>query len=86
MKVLEEIKVSVYENVYSKKPKVMSFLEVIIMCIHPVYATIINTIRRYYADGDHAAAQKLKNQLPSSSVNFNVRIFFYSFNCSCYVR
>ena len=22
------------------------------------------TIRRYYADGDHAAAQKLKNQLP----------------------
>ena len=39
MKVLEEIKVSVYENVYSKKPKVMSFLEVIIMCIHPVYAT-----------------------------------------------
>lgn len=64
MKVLEEIKVSVYENVYSKKPKVMSFLEVIIMCIHPIYATIINTIRRYYADGDHAAAQKLKNQLP----------------------
>ncbi len=32
MKVLEEIKVSVYENVYSKKPQVMSFLEVIIMC------------------------------------------------------
>ena len=21
-----------------------------------------------------------------SSVNFNVRIFFYSFNCSCYIR
>ena len=33
MKVLEEIKVSVYENVYSKKPKVMSFLEVIIVFI-----------------------------------------------------
>jgi hypothetical protein len=64
MKVLEEIKVSVYENVYSKKPKVMSFLEAIIMCIHPVYATIINSIRRYHAEGDHAAAQKLKNQLP----------------------
>ena len=64
MKVLEEIKVSVYENVYSKKPKVMSFLEVIIMCIHPVYATIINSIRRYHAEGDHAAAQKLKSQLP----------------------
>ena len=64
MKILEEIKVSVYENVYSKKPKVMSFLEVIIMCIHPVYATIINSIRRYHAEGDHAAAQKLKNQLP----------------------
>lgn len=44
----------------------MSFLEVIIMCIHPVYATIINTIRGYYADGDHAAAQKLKiNSLAS---------------------
>ena len=44
MKVLEEIKVSVYENVYSKKPRVMSFLEVIIMCIHPIYASIINAI------------------------------------------
>ena len=64
MKALEEIKVSVYENVYSKKPKVMSFFEVIIMCIHPVYASIINAIRRYYAEGDHAAAQKLKSQLP----------------------
>lgn len=40
MKILEEIKVSVYENVYSKKNKVMSFLEVIIMCVHPVYASI----------------------------------------------
>lgn len=64
MKVLEEIKVSVYENVYSKKPRVMSFLEVIIMCIHPIYASIINAIRRYHAEGDHTAAQKLKNQLP----------------------
>ena len=64
MKVLEEIKVSVYENVYSKKPQVMSFLEVIIMCIHPIYASIINAIRRYHAEGDHTAAQKLKNQLP----------------------
>ena len=34
------------------------------MCIHPIYASIINAIRRYYAEGDHAAAQKLKNQLP----------------------
>ena len=42
----------------------MSFLEVIIMCIHPVYASIVNAIRRYYAEGDHAAAQKLKSQLP----------------------
>lgn len=64
MKVLEEIKVSFYENVYSKKPKVMSFLEIILMCIHPVFATIINTIRRYHMEGDHAAAQKLKSQLP----------------------
>lgn len=68
MKVLEEIKVSVYENVYSKKPRVMSFLEVIIMCIHPIYASIINAIRRYYAEGDHAAAQKLKNQTPLASL------------------
>ena len=42
----------------------MSFLEVIIMCIHPIYASIINAIRRYHAEGDHTAAQKLKNQLP----------------------
>ncbi len=64
MKVLEEIKVSVYENVYSKKPKIMSFLEVIFMCIHPVYASIIQSIRRYHQEGDHEAAQKLKSQLP----------------------
>ena len=64
MKVLEEIKVSVYENVYSKKPKIMSFLEVIFMCIHPVYASIIQSIRRYHQEGDHDAAQKLKSQLP----------------------
>lgn len=64
MKALEEIKVSVYENVYSKKPKVMSFLEVIFMCIHPVYAAVINSIRRYHADGDQAAAQKMKSRLP----------------------
>lgn len=64
MKVLEEIKVSVYENVYSKKPKIMPFLEVIFMCIHPVYASIIQSIRRYHQEGDHEAAQKLKSQLP----------------------
>ena len=52
MQVLEEIKVSVYENVYSKKPKIMSFLEVIFMCIHPVYASIIQSIRRYHQEGD----------------------------------
>ena len=62
MQVLEEIKVSVYENVYSKKPKIMSFLEVIFMCIHPVYASIIQSIRRYHQEGDHEAAQKLKSQ------------------------
>ena len=61
MQVLEEIKVSVYENVYSKKPKVMSFLEVIFMCIHPVYASIIQAIRRYHQEGDHEAAQKIKS-------------------------
>lgn len=64
MKLLEETKVSVYENVYSKKPKVMSFLEVISMCIHPVYAGVINSIRNYHAEGNHADAQKLKSQLP----------------------
>ena len=63
MKVLEEIKVSVYENVYSKKPKVMSFLEVIFMCIHPVYASIIQAIRRYHQEGDHEAAQKILFEL-----------------------
>ena len=52
-----------------KKPKVMSFLEVIIMCIHPVYASIINAIqRRYHAEGDHAAAQKLKKPTPPASL------------------
>ncbi len=64
MKALEEIKVSVYPNVYSKQPKVMSFLEIISMCIRPAYADVINTIRRYHAEGDPAAAQKMKNRLP----------------------
>lgn len=64
MKALEEIKVSVYENVYSKKPQVMSFHDVIVMCIHPVYASPINTIRRYHAEGNQDAAQKLKSRLP----------------------
>lgn len=64
MKALEEIKVSFYENVYSRQPKIMSLLEIIIMCIHPVYAAVINTIRRYHTEGDQAAAQKLKSQLP----------------------
>ena len=63
MKTLEEIKVSVYENVYSKKPTNMSFLEVISMCIHPVHAPVINTIRRYYAEGDFEAAQQIKSGL-----------------------
>lgn len=64
MKLLEEIKVSVYQNVYSKKPKEMSFLDVISMCIRPEYASIIQTIRRYHDEGDHEAAQKIKSQLP----------------------
>ena len=43
----------------------MSFLEVIIMCIHPVYASIVNAIRRYYAEGDLMPRhRKLKSQLP----------------------
>lgn len=64
MKLLEEIKVSVYQNVYSKKPQTMSFLEVISTCLRPVYADRINTIRRYSAEGDHEAAQKIKSKLP----------------------
>lgn len=64
MKALDEIKVSVYENVYSKKPKIMSFLEVIILCIHPTYATIVNAIRGYFMNGDREAAQKMKSRLP----------------------
>lgn len=64
MKSLEEIKVSVYENVYSKKPKVVSFLQAIGDCIRPVYASAINIIRRYYEEEDHESAQQLKSKLP----------------------
>ena len=64
MKLLEEIKVSVYESVYSKQPKVMTFLEVIILCIKPTYAFIINSIRHYYEEGNHEDAQKMKSKLP----------------------
>lgn len=64
MKALEDIYVSVYENVYSKKPRTASFLQIIGDCIRPVYASSINAIRHYYADGDREAAQKLKSQLP----------------------
>ncbi|MFV0587844.1 DUF3987 domain-containing protein [Bacteroides reticulotermitis] len=64
MKPLDEIYVSVYDSVYSKKPKDVSFAQVIGDCIRPVYASSINTIRKYHADGDHEAAQKLKSKLP----------------------
>lgn len=64
MKLLEEIKVSVYENVYSKRPREMSFLDVITACITAIYASSINTIRRYFDEGNHEAAQKLKSRLP----------------------
>lgn len=63
MKSLDEIKVSVYENVYSKRPTTLSFHEVISLCIHPTYATLINAIRGYFADGDYEAAQKMKSGL-----------------------
>ncbi|MDD3040110.1 DUF3987 domain-containing protein [Bacteroides sp.] len=64
MKLLEEIKISVYENVYSKNPKIENFQEIIFNCIHPTYATTINTIRRYHLEGDHEAAQQMKSKLP----------------------
>ena len=64
MKTLEEIQVSVYESVYSKKPQVTSFQEAIFMCIKPTYASIIHSIRRYHQDGDHEAAQQMKIKLP----------------------
>lgn len=64
MKTLEEIKVSMYESVYSKKSTVISFEEAIFSCIKPTYASIINSIRRYHQEGDHRAAQQMKVKLP----------------------
>lgn len=60
---LEEIKVSVYDNVYSKRPREMSFLDVMTACINPTYASSINTIRRYNEEGNREAAQQLKVKL-----------------------
>lgn len=33
------------------------------MCIKPTYASIINSIRRYYQEGEHEAAQQMKIKL-----------------------
>lgn len=63
MNLLEEILVSFYDNVYSKRPREMSFLDVMTACINPTYASSINTIRRYHMEGNREAAQQLKSKL-----------------------
>lgn len=64
MKDLSQILVSFYQNVYSKTPEVVSLLTVLESCLKSTYASLIGTIRRYFADGDIEAAQNIKRRLP----------------------
>lgn len=63
MKLLEEIYVSVYDSVYSKQPRTMSFLEVVSQCIQPVHAPLVSAIRGYHEEGDREAVQQMKLKL-----------------------
>ncbi|MBR8719446.1 hypothetical protein IX307_000556 [Bacteroides pyogenes] len=64
MKTIDEIFVSVYGSVYSREPRTSSFRQVMSDCIQPVHASAVETIRRYHAEGDNEAAQRLKRALP----------------------
>lgn len=64
MKSIDQIRVSFYENVYSKSPAEVSLLSVLEQIVKGEHAPKINTIRRYHAEGANADAQKLKSALP----------------------
>jgi hypothetical protein len=52
MKALDEIRVSVYEDLRSKRPTECSFLDVLNQCIRDTHASQVATIRRFFDDGD----------------------------------
>ncbi len=64
IKPLDELRISFYRNKFDKKPVETTLLTVLENCLRTTYSTSINTIRRYHAEGDEEAAQKLKNALP----------------------
>ena len=64
MKTIDQIRVSFYENVYSKSPSELSLYLVLEAIIKGKYADRINTIRRFHAEGDKQAASQLKSKLP----------------------
>ena len=64
MKTIDQIRVSFYENVYSKSPSELSLYLVLEAIIKGKYADRINTIRRFHAEGDKQAAAQLKSKLP----------------------
>lgn len=64
MKPIDQIRVSFYENVYSKSPLELTFYLVLEAIIKGKYADRINTIRRFHAEGDKTAVSQLKSKLP----------------------
>ena len=64
MKTIDQIRVSFYENVYSKSPSELSLYLVLEAIIKGKYADRINTIRRFHAEGDKTAVSQLKSKLP----------------------
>lgn len=64
MKTIDQIRVSFYENVYSKSPSELTFYLVLEAIIKGKYADRINTIRRFHAEGDKTAVSQMKSKLP----------------------
>lgn len=64
MKALDQIKISFYKDVFSKRPQEVPLLMVLEAIIMGKYADQINTIRRYHEQGDKDTAQQLKSKLP----------------------
>lgn len=64
MKTIDQIRVSFYENVYSKSPSELTFYLVLEAIVKGKYADRINTIRRFHGEGDKTAVSQLKSKLP----------------------
>jgi hypothetical protein len=62
---LDQIHVSFYDNVRSRRPVTRALLEVMNLCLGDTYRDKIGHIRRYHASGEAAKAAAMKGRLPA---------------------